>query len=295
LRLIEDTGYDLILDEVISDFIYVCHTDRDTIKVLKKSDTIKVNEDKKIEWLDKDMEVNLDIKEATIENRAYAIGNFVVAYRSPDIYTFFANSTIMTYMACSSLMYMYFKAIGRPISVRYMQTSIIPNHYQHLITIDTRSNANSFENATRKLSSSGMSKLIKKDYAILSQYINSFFHNNGYTKGIKLWTTYKSNSSNLLVNATKFDMSDFLQHSSKATNNYSKTRVLVYAMNKHLNPGIANLLSHLGYKLSKNQKDDYALSEMLQWIWRSRIRNSKPIDIYIPSKRMRDMLIDWLK
>jgi hypothetical protein len=294
LRLIEDTGYDLILDEVISDFIYVCRTDRDTIKELEKSTTVKLHKDKKIEWLDKDMEVNLDIKEAALQGRAYAMGNFAVAYQSPDIYDCFANTTIMTYMASSSLMYMYFKAIGRQINVRYMQTNIIPNHYKHLITIDSRSNANSFEDKTRNLSSSGMSKMSKESYMILSKYVNSFFHNKGHTKGIKLWTTYKSNSSNLLVCATKFDMLDFLQHSSKATNIYSKTHALAYIVNKHINPGIANLLFHLGYKLSKRQKDDYALSEMLQWIWRSRIRNNKSIDIYIPSKRMRDMLINWL-
>ncbi len=294
LNMIKELGYDLILDEVISNFIYVCAADKHTIKVLERSKTIKVHGDKKIEWLDEDIEVSSEIKEATLKGRAYAIGNFAVAYQSPDIYDYFANTTIMTYMASSSLMYMYFKATGRQISVRHMQTNIIPNHYKHLITIDSRSNANSFENKLRKLSSSGMSKMNKRDYAILSKYVNSFFHNKGYTRGIKLWTTYKSNSQNLLICATKFDMLDFLQHSSKATNNYSKTHILAYVMDKHLNPGIIKLLSHLGYKLSKKQKDDYALSEMLQWIWRSRIRNNKSIDIYIPSKRMRDMLINWL-
>ena len=33
---------------------------------------------------------------------------------------------------------------------------------------------------------------------------------------------------------------------------------------------------------------------MLQWIWRSAIRDGKPINAYIPSKRMRELLINWM-
>ena len=40
--------------------------------------------------------------------------------------------------------------------------------------------------------------------------------------------------------------------------------------------------------------DKIALAEMLQWIWRSQIRRGQPINIYIPSKRMRRLLMEWL-
>ena len=40
--------------------------------------------------------------------------------------------------------------------------------------------------------------------------------------------------------------------------------------------------------------DMYALSTMVQWIWRSAIRDGKEIFIYIPSRRMRELLIDWI-
>ena len=39
----------------------------------------------------------------------------------------------------------------------------------------------------------------------------------------------------------------------------------------------------------------YALSEMIQWIFRSRIRNNEDINIYIPSSRMRNLLIEFLE
>ena len=43
------------------------------------------------------------------------------------------------------------------------------------------------------------------------------------------------------------------------------------------------------------REDKYALSEMIQWIWRSAIRDGKEIWIYVPSKRMRELLEGWLK
>jgi hypothetical protein len=40
--------------------------------------------------------------------------------------------------------------------------------------------------------------------------------------------------------------------------------------------------------------DQFALSEMVQFVWRSAIRDNQPIDLYIPSKRMRDLFINWM-
>ncbi len=34
--------------------------------------------------------------------------------------------------------------------------------------------------------------------------------------------------------------------------------------------------------------------EMVQWIWRSAIREGNPINIYVPSSRMRSLLQRWL-
>jgi hypothetical protein len=40
--------------------------------------------------------------------------------------------------------------------------------------------------------------------------------------------------------------------------------------------------------------EEYALSELVQWVWRSAIRDGKEINLYIPSSRMRRLLTDWL-
>jgi len=41
-------------------------------------------------------------------------------------------------------------------------------------------------------------------------------------------------------------------------------------------------------------EDLLALSDLLQWIFRSAVREGKPVQIYVPSRRMRTLLIKWL-
>jgi len=41
-------------------------------------------------------------------------------------------------------------------------------------------------------------------------------------------------------------------------------------------------------------QDMFALSVLIQWVWRSRIRNGEPIFLYLPSERMRILLNKWL-
>ena len=41
-------------------------------------------------------------------------------------------------------------------------------------------------------------------------------------------------------------------------------------------------------------EETYALSELVQWIFRSQLRDGKEINLYIPSERMRRLLKKWL-
>lgn len=77
----------------------------------------------------------------------------------------------------------------------------------------------------------------------------------------------------------------------KSSNKYSNRTVLAYPVNIFANVSIKRYYDeHGGYF----DEDQYALSTMIQWIWRSAIRNGKEIQLYLPSKRMRDMLTNWI-
>jgi hypothetical protein len=80
---------------------------------------------------------------------------------------------------------------------------------------------------------------------------------------------------------------------TRATNNYHKKFLLAYGINVFIKPEISDFFKDHGVSLDE---DLYALSEMIQWIWRSRIREKdpKPIWVFIPSKRMRHLLRYWL-
>ena len=67
---------------------------------------------------------------------------------------------------------------------------------------------------------------------------------------------------------------------------------MAYMVNRFADP---NIMKFFHTKDISIDADKFALSEMLQWVWRSAIRDNKPINLYIPSKRMRDLLIDWIE
>lgn len=122
--------------------------------------------------------------------------------------------------------------------------------------------------------------------------LHTFFSNepskkNG-TQSKRMWSTYKIAKEKIEYYGY---IKDFTTFNLKATNNYSNKNYLAYAVNLYVNAGIKNMLKRNGIDVSD---DIYALSTMIQWIWRSAIRNGEEITIYIPSKRMRSLLDQWI-
>lgn len=108
-----------------------------------------------------------------------------------------------------------------------------------------------------------------------------------------LWTSYKDYADALTSDKLTYQSrkSNWLAWNTKATNQYSDRTVLVYLLNVFPNPLFKNYLENDNFQFNE---DDYALSALLQWIWRSAIRNGKKVTIYIPAPRMRQLLTDWL-
>lgn len=79
--------------------------------------------------------------------------------------------------------------------------------------------------------------------------------------------------------------------SARATNDYDEKHTLVHALYRHPNLTVERYLNHYGIPIDT---DNFALSELIQWIWRSRVRNKQPINLSILSARMRLLFLDWL-
>lgn len=113
-----------------------------------------------------------------------------------------------------------------------------------------------------------------------------------------MWTVYKP-----IIEKDGFDLCRykamtnkneygcFVPHNARATNNYGDRHNVVYAIDRHLNLDIGQFLKKAGVDISY---DTYSLAEMIQFIWRSAIRNNEPINLYIPSLRMRALFKLWL-
>ena len=104
-----------------------------------------------------------------------------------------------------------------------------------------------------------------------------------------IWTTFKDYRKQLSGDGYS---RGFLFLNARAMNDYRDKNVLVYSINLFLNPLIKGFFQDHGVVVDE---DGYALSEMLQWIWRSAIRDGGEIWIYIPSRRMRELLQEWIE
>ena len=121
----------------------------------------------------------------------------------------------------------------------------------------------------------------------ISNCFNNIWRNESSAN--RLWGTYKSTFNKV---KGKGYTKSHLNFNIKATNKYKNKNCLVYAVNIFMN--VNEKLFYQRYGIEVNE-DLYALSIMIQWIWRSAIRDGQDIYIYIPSKRMRTLLTDWIE
>ena len=124
----------------------------------------------------------------------------------------------------------------------------------------------------------------------LRRNMNQYFryYMKSYGKKERLYGTYSDMIDKISDRATK---ECGLRFNARATNDYSDKHVLVYAANVFYDGGRRKFFKDHGVTINE---DLYALSTMIQWIWRSAIRNGEEIWIYIPSRRMRELLQGWL-
>lgn len=78
---------------------------------------------------------------------------------------------------------------------------------------------------------------------------------------------------------------------SRATNDYSDKNVIVHLYDRYPNAAVRTYFQSHGLPIDQEQ---FALSELIQFVFRSTVRNGKPIELYIASTRMKKLLEDWL-
>ena len=87
-----------------------------------------------------------------------------------------------------------------------------------------------------------------------------------------------------------FQGANWVAKVTRGTNDYAPCSHLIYLYDQHMNPCVAQWLEDN----SRVFDDAYALTELMQWVWRLGVRNGQPITLYLPSPRMRRLMEKWL-
>ena len=89
---------------------------------------------------------------------------------------------------------------------------------------------------------------------------------------------------------SRLSEANWVSNTTRGTNDYAHCSHLIYLYDQHPNQYLTRWLDDS----SREFADQYALTELVQWVWRSRIRKGQPITLYLPCPRMRKLFEEWL-
>jgi len=138
---------------------------------------------------------------------------------------------------------------------------------------------NSIGEDRTKLSKSWFNTATKEDLKRLQNNIYNFYSNISNKKKKIYWTTFTSCQKLIVAKGAAKRFVSLIDIPTEKCNN------IAYIANNFVNPIIKKTIDI--------NDDDFALKVLLRWIINT-TDITKPINLYIPSRRMRELLIHWL-
>lgn len=312
LELVHKQGYTLIMDEV-HEVVNHYNINPEDLKVLLAK-YVDVGEKGILKW--KEEYADYDEGKYDNEKRLCEMG-CLVHFRKSLIWLFpmkifdaFKDVYLLTYLWNGQCQKYYYDLFGIEYKYLYVDSStyhfsetktVERFNYKELVKIVDNPQMNRWGDADKSLSKEWYKKPVnfwRKDRLRSSTY--NYFRNmkilydettGKYTKCSSknaMWTTFIDFKSEI---ADKGYSKGFIACNCRATNMYRYRTCLAYLVNRFLSPYIKGYFVSCGIDVDE---DLFAISELVQFIWRSGIRDGKHISIYIPSKRMRTLLVNWL-
>lgn len=220
----------------------------------------------------------------------------------PDLIEAFDDTFVLTYMFEGQglhLMFQMFKMAYENIGVDYTDGvySFAPLERCHkkpvrnprdLLTILHDDKLNAIGNGPRDLCKSWY-RDNKDGRERVKKNVYNFFKNIAPARsGCKIWSTFADYKECV---KDKGYMTGFVACNSRSTNEHRDATSLAYTINLFFNTYQQTMFRQMGVEFDG---DLYSLSTLVQWIWRSAIRDGKPVTLYLPSRRMRELLEGWL-
>lgn len=316
---IERQDYDLYLDEVPNIFSYNTLSSKDwnlllSNNMIKLGTYLKDCKYQEVNWIDIDYLDSKDKTEGLYEHfinkcifgQVLKKGNLYIYALPMHIFFMVRRCYILTYMFEGQ----YLAGLLKLYSISYTLKSVYkPNSKYFLIPYNIQDTIKDFKNIYPKihLYEGSLNSENKKEYSLTYTYLNNKSKETEIKK-LKanvlnyithiypckaehiLWTTLKDKKEFL---KGKGYTKEFLSLNARSTNKYKDKTVLIYLYNKYINPVYEDLFNAIGGHIGvRSQLDEelYALSELVQWIFRSAIREKKDIYLYLPSYRMREQI-----
>lgn len=286
--------YDLILDEVLTP-IKVLDMKSDDVKLaLNQGLVISNHETGEVTYTGDDYHGNFYKQLKTYcatSNVIYLNGRLLVWAFPPEIFNCFKSVTVLTYLFEGSLLAAYFKYYNIPYQVKKASKNgerdkkeIISN----LLCI-YEGPANEVGNSKSAFSVSWLSNKSNQELEKISKSaVNLIKRNFKTSSSLNAYTTFKKFKFKL---KGKGYTNGFIAVNERATNNFSDKQTMIYFANRYLDPNTVDFFRSGSVNVNEDQ---WALAELLQWIWRGCIRKDEPMNLFIPSKRMRTLLKDWI-
>lgn len=210
---------------------------------------------------------------------------FIKAFDSVQVLTYmFEGSVFQKYLDYYGIEHETIKGIQLPIDV-FDLINVVDNPKMN--RIGDRWDSFTVTDQKRQTKGSAMSQTVRSN-------LYNYFNNSTYGKSKtdeRLWTCLGDSIINFKgAGYTK----RHIAHNTKATNDYSNSNQLAYIYNAHMHPEPYKYLLERGEQFAPSQ-ERYSVTELLQWVYRSSVRNDRPINLYIPSVRMRGLLDKWMK
>jgi len=226
-------------------------------------------------------------------NVVYVNDRLLVWAFPPEIFQNFKSVTVLTYQFEGSLLAAYFKYYDIPYEVIRMPAAIersMKLKIKKLLNIyDGR--ANNIGNKPTAFSVNWLrnkSKNANETKKITKSVVNLIRRNFLTKTDENAYTTFKEFKFKL---KGKGYTNGFISVNERATNEYANKKTMIYLANRYLNPNIIDFFRSGGITIDEEQ---WALAELIQWVWRGSIRKDEPMNLYIPSKRMRRLLTGWI-
>lgn len=298
VRLIQEGHYILILDEAV-DPMMLCDSSQIDMEAFQRAGILNIDEHGKITWRQRGYRGKFEQEEQLAKWGSLYCSKGSVIYLYPrEIFDAFEEGYVLTYMFKATYLKSYFdlnkmeyEYIGTAMDedgYRFSPTPIVPEYACRLkekVHILERGKINLIGKERTSLSLAWFGKH-KNDGSLeeLSRNANNFFRNICKAPAKEwMWSVYADYKEKIVFRRAN----SFVEVNARATNRYRDRRYLAYMVNLFPSPIYYNFFQDKGVA---PDKDRWSLSMMVQWIWRSAIRDGKEITIYVPSGRMRGLL-----